>query len=141
MDLQDGEDIVISFDLSLTVNEQDPTGYHDHPVLEVSNDLNSLFGPVAFEKRTIIFSDIPEDAPEGTIFSGRYSITTKAQRRSETNKVDNYIEFNSVDGSDNYFDIYNIKVERGTVATAWETREGFTHYNLLEDSRSLTNKV
>ena len=125
MNLSEGEDVVISFDLEMNVyrtsfnpildKDGNPTGKfnNNEPYLQIYNTNNE--GPITFDSQTLYFYDVEA----GDIIKGRYYIKTKIRHRIDATLPDNYIEFFSNYYSNNYFRIKNLKLEKGTVATDW----------------------
>ena len=126
MNLPEGEEVVISFDLEMNIyrtsfnpkfdKNGNPTGefYNNEPYLYIYNTNNK--GPISFEGKVLYFYDIKA----GETIKGRYYIKTKILHRTGNDVLaDNYIEFYSHYTSNNYFRIKNLKLEKGTVATDW----------------------
>lgn len=108
MDIADGTDVVISFDLEMTVNAKNPS-------LQVYNTNNK--GP-----KTIISQSLRFTASVGDTIKRRCSVKTTVRDRPKAEVTDddnNYIEFYSTYGTSNWFKITKVKLETGTVATDW----------------------
>ena len=105
MEIPNGTEVTISFDLEMTVNTANPT-------LAVYNSNNK--GPKALYYSTLNFT-----AAVGTTIKKRCYVQNTITDRADANKPDNYIEFYSNYGTSNWFSISKLKLELGNKATDW----------------------
>lgn len=102
--------VTISFDLEMYVN--DLTTYGGQ--LQVYNTNNK--GPVQISGKYYTFKN---KYAIGETINERVSLITTLIPRSDANRTNNYIEFYTGYGSDNFYKISNVKLELGSVATPW----------------------
>lgn len=105
MEIPNGTEVTISFDLEMTVNTANPT-------LAVYNANNK--GPKALYYSTLNFT-----AAVGTTIKKRCYVQNTISDRADANKPDNYIEFYSNYDTSNWFSISKLKLELGNKATDW----------------------
>lgn len=115
MNVEHGTQVTISFDLHMTVATANPT-------LMVYNTNNK--GPKAFSNSatgtgaasgvTLSFT-----AAAGSVIDERVSVTGYINDRSSPALTDNFLEFYSTYGTNNFYSVSNLKMERGTIATDW----------------------
>ncbi|WP_082226456.1 phage tail spike protein [Planococcus halocryophilus] len=105
MDIEDGTDITISFDVEMVVGTANPR-------MQVYNSNNP--GPKYFTSKTIAFT-----GAVGDTIKGRFSVETKMFDRANPTRADNYLEFYTTYDTGNFFKITKIKVERGNKTTDW----------------------
>lgn len=105
MNVPDGTEVTISFDLYMTVNTANPR-------LQVYNTNNK--GPKQFMAVSKYFT-----AAVGDVINERVSLTSSIRDRADSTLSNNFIEFYSYYDTSNWFSISNLKVEIGNVATDW----------------------
>lgn len=105
MDIESGTEVVLSFDLEMTVNTANPT-------LTVYN--TNYRGPKGIGYHSMKFT-----ASVGDIIKQRCSIKTTIVDATSPNKEDNHLEFYTTYGTSNWFKISKIKLEKGNQATDW----------------------
>lgn len=115
MDIAAGTQVVISFDLEMTVNTANPT-------LQVYNTNNK--GPKAFSNNasgTGSAGGILKNfvAAVGTTIKQRVYVVGYINDRTSPTITNNYLEFYSNYGSSNWFSISNLKMEKGNKPTDW----------------------
>lgn len=121
-DITTNTTVTISFDLEMYVNNI--TGYNG--ALLVYNTNNK--GPVQIIGVSYVFKNYYSI---GDTINERISLTTTLVPRSDANKTDNFIEFYTGYGTDNFYKISNVKIELGTQATPWCPNENDQLYNIL----------
>lgn len=126
MDLEDGETITISFDIEMRIAKANPT-------LQVYN--SNVPGPVGIPNVSVS-NQLQGDV--GETINKRISFTTSATLRDSPRYSFNTLEFYSNYGSDNFYRISKLKVERGNKATPWTPAPE----DILEsDNHPLINKI
>ena len=107
MDLEEGETITISFDIEMKIATKNPT-------LQVYN--SNRPGPVGI-LNVSVGNQLQGEV--GETINKRISFTTQATLRDSPRYSSNTLEFYSNYGSDNFYKISKLKVERGNIATDW----------------------
>ncbi|MFL2134944.1 glucosaminidase domain-containing protein [Ruoffia sp. FAM 24228] len=107
MDLKDGEVITISFDIEMKIATKNPS-------LQVYN--SNVPGPVGIPSVSI---GNQLQGNVGDTINKRISFTTHAEVRDTPRYSYNTLEFYSGYGTDDFFKISKLKVERGNTATDW----------------------
>lgn len=114
MDVPEGTQVVVSFDLVMDVATANPT-------LQVYNTNND--GPKCFSIQAGHGESsgpiVSFTAAVGDVINQRVSVTGYIRDRDNPPKSTNWLEFYSNYGSNNFFSIANIKLEVGNVATDW----------------------
>lgn len=105
MNIEDGTQVTISFDLEMIVGTANPQ-------ISVYNTNNK--GPKTFDSKTLYFT-----AAVGSTIEKRVYVTTIIRDRNDATVTNNYMEFYSIYGTNNFFKITNIKLEKGNKATDW----------------------
>lgn len=112
--LNTNDNITISFDLYMTVKTANPS-------LQVYNTNNK--GPHQVTGGINIFAG--ETHTVGEIISKRVILNTKiAATRTDANKTEDYLEFYSNYGSNNWFSVSNLKIEKGHNGGIWTPANG-----------------
>lgn len=125
MEIPNGTEVTISFDLEMTVNTANPT-------LAVYNSNNK--GPKALYYSTLNFT-----AAVGTTIKKRCYVQNTITDRADANTPDNYIEFYSNYGTSNWFSISKLKLELGNKATDWTSAPEDLEDNIDNIQNNLTN--
>ncbi len=114
MNLPEGTQVTVSFDLIMDVNTANPT-------LQVYNTNND--GPKCF---SLIQGHGEATGPilyftasAGSFINERVSVTGYIRDRDNPPKDTNWLEFYSGYGTSNFFSIANLKLEKGNKATDW----------------------
>ena len=122
MNIPNGTQVTISFDLKMKLNKV--TTSPDKFYLLVYNTNNKC--PKAFSSLSTTISinslKINLSGDIGTIYKGRVSTTGFIVDRSSfetVTKTNNFLEFYTDYGSNNFYEITNIKMEEGSIATPW----------------------
>lgn len=115
MGIAAGTEVVISFDLYMTVNTA-------NPILQVYNTNNK--GPKAFSSVKTGGGSSPGallnfTAAVGDVIDERVSVIGYINDRNSPTLTDNFLEFYSNYGSSNWFSVSNLKMEIGNRATDW----------------------
>ena len=115
MDIAAGTEVVISFDLYMTVNRA-------NPVLQVYNTDNK--GPKAFSSVETGAGSSPGvllrfTAEVGDVIDERISVVGYINDRNSPTLTYNFLEFYSDYGSSNWFSVSNLKMEIGNRPTDW----------------------
>lgn len=114
MDVPEGTQVVVSFDLVMDVATANPT----LQVYNTNNDGPKCFSYLAGHGEasgpTARFT-----AAVGDVINQRVSVTGYIRDRDNPPKSTNWLEFYSNYGSSNFFSIANLKLEVGNVATDW----------------------
>lgn len=105
MNVPNGTEVVISFDLEMTVNTANPS------LIIYNGNYNS---PKTFDQKRLDFV-----ASAGTTIKQRCSVVTVVRDRVSPTIDNNVIEFYSTYGTSNWFKITNLKLEKGNQATDW----------------------
>lgn len=105
MNIASGTEVIISFDLEMTVNTA-------NPVLTVYN--SNRLGP-----KMISYKSIQLTGAVGSTIKRRCSVVTQITDRENPTLTNNSIEFYSTYGTSNWFKITNLKLEVGNKATDW----------------------
>ena len=126
MDLEDGEIITISFDIEMKIATKNPS-------LLVYN--TNRPGPVGIPNVSVGYQ-LQGDV--GETINKRISFTTNATLRNSPKYSYNTLEFYSNYGSDNFYRISKLKVERGNKATPWSPAPEDT---LESDNHLLIDKI
>ena len=108
LNVSNGDKVTISFDLYEVVRTAG-SGY-----LYIYNTNNKgphqIVGVNALAGRTIAVGDIIDE---------HISFTTTISTRSDANQTNDFIEFYSTYGTNNFYKISNFKIEKGEIATPW----------------------
>lgn len=107
MNIEDGTQVTISFDLEMIVGTANPQ-------IMVYNSNANKKGPKMFDLKALYFT-----ATVGSTIEKRVYVTTIIRDRNDATLTDNYMEFWSIYGTNNFFKITNIKLERGNKASDW----------------------
>ena len=105
MHLEDGTEVTLSFDLEMSVATANPS-------IMVYN--TNRPGPVQINGKTIYLN-----GNVGSVINERVSVTTTVKINDPATYDYNTIEFYSNYGTDNFFRVSNLKLERGNIATDW----------------------
>lgn len=105
MNIPDGTQVTISFDLEMEVNTENAR------LLVYNQNQKS---PKTFEGKYLYFDEQP-----GETIKKRCSLVTYVRDRENATLNDNYVEFYSVYGTSNWFRISNLKMEIGNKDTDW----------------------
>lgn len=105
MNIANNTEVIISFDLEMTVNTANPT-------LMVYN--SNRLGPKMFVSKSLKFT-----AAVGETIKQRCSVITQITDRENPSLTTNTIEFYSTYDTSNWFKISNLKLEIGNKATDW----------------------
>lgn len=105
MDITNGTEVTISFDLEMTVGTENPT-------LMVYN--TNRRGPKTFAAKTLRFT-----AAVGDTIKQRCSVVATIIDTESPARTTNAIEFYSTYGTSNWFKISNLKLEKGNQPTDW----------------------
>lgn len=105
MNIANNTEVIISFDLEMTVNTANPT-------LMVYN--SNRLGPKMFASKTLKFT-----AAVGETIKQRCNVITQITDRENPSLTTNTIEFYSTYDTSNWFKISNLKLEIGNKATDW----------------------
>lgn len=105
MDITNGTEVTISFDLEMTVGTENPT-------LMVYN--TNRRGPKTFAAKTLRFT-----AAVGDTIKQRCSVVATIIDTESPARTTNAIEFFSTYGTSNWFKISNLKLEKGNQPTDW----------------------
>lgn len=123
--------VTISFDLYMHVN--DFSVYSG--ALSIYNTNNK--GPVQLNTVSYCFKDEYEI---GDTIDKRISFTTTLVPRSDATKTDNFIEFYTGYGSNNFYKISNVKLQLGNKATSWcPAKSELIDNNIIYDSSGYQN--
>ena len=107
MDLEEGETITISFDIEMKIATKNPS------LMVYNTNRPGLVGIPNVSVSNQIQGDV------GEAINKRISFTTNATLRDSPKYSYNTLEFYSNYGSDNFYKISKLKVERGNKATPW----------------------
>lgn len=105
MDIENDTEVIISFDLEMTVKTANPT-------LMVYN--TNRRGPKTFAAKTLRFT-----AAVGDVIKQRCSVVVRILDVVDPTRTTNAIEFYSTYGTSNWFKISNLKLEKGNQPTDW----------------------
>lgn len=121
-DINTSTQVVISFDLEMYVN--DITSYSGQ--LSVYNTNNK--GPIQLTNVSYYFKN---EYSIGDTIKKRIYLSTTLVPRNDANKTSNYIEFYTGYGSNNFYKISNVKLEKGSLPTPWCPNASDELYNTL----------
>lgn len=103
MDIEDETDVTFSFDIEMNVGTR-------NPYIQFYNSNNK--GPKTFSTKGIQLT-----GEAGDVINKRVEVQTTIKSRADAVLTDNFLEFYTTYGTNNFYKISNIKVEKGNKAS------------------------